>query len=185
MPTESADKAEDPVHRERELDDHDYQMREIYTQYGLALSMAQAVEYGVVVALLSARTAQGEFADLDDFNAAWNEHNNWTLGRLLRRLAPSLGGDSELQAVLDEALRKRNELVHRFFREHSDDFNSAEGRESMLTEFHLAQGLFGQADTVLHAQLDRYMRAIRRDPDEIRRAAEAQANRQPGSNPGG
>lgn len=165
--------ADEPISREDDIDDHEYQVREVYAQFGLAIYLSQVLEHGAVTALVMARTAQGEFTDVDDFNAAWDEHFNHTLGKLLRQLNPNLDDNTALQTLLSEALAKRNEFAHRFFREHAIEFTSTEGRERMLTECYLAQHLFVRADAMLDAQLDDLMGRAGYNPEQVRRDTEA------------
>jgi len=51
-----------------------------------------------------------------------------TMGKLIKQLDSLTHADSGLASDLVEALRLRNDLAHRFWRERSDEFCSDEGR---------------------------------------------------------
>jgi hypothetical protein len=55
-----------------------------------------------------------------------------TMGRLIKQLEILTHADPGLASDLVEALRLRNDLAHRFWRERSEDFCSDEGRARMI-----------------------------------------------------
>ncbi len=145
-------------------DDTNEHVKTVYANFGLAMYFAQVLEHGLAntlmcVELLPKQTtkplAKKEWeAQFDSF---MNEQNQQTLGRLIRALKMLISVPSDLEAVLTEALEKRNHLTHHYFRERAEAFMSWRGREKMIEELESAQELFRKADDRLSA-VERQMR---------------------------
>lgn len=118
-----------------QLDDNE-QCREVYAWAGLALYQAQVIEHGLVNAILVVRLAEdsdfaSSFSDGDHFFA---EHFQRTMGQLMKRLRKHLTIDATFDHRLDDLLRRRNFVIHNFFRERAELFMHQEGRAIMLDE---------------------------------------------------
>lgn len=138
------------------VDSHDEHVKSVYAHFGLAVYLAQVLEHGLANALV--------FLDLlpnradnpvprkqweAEFDSFLERNFETTLGKMIRSLKAVTPIPSDLEAVLTDALTKRNFLAHHFFRERSDAFVSHEGRERMIEELQNAQALFDGADTKL------------------------------------
>lgn len=132
---------------------------EVYTQFGIAAELAQALEGdagNVALAYLAF------FVDTDKitpeqtewFRSIIEDLNRKTLGQLLRSVK-NLGthGDVILETV-DEALVKRNYLMHRFFPFHNFALFSVEGRKEMLAELDEIQRKLSVVHWMLNAMHD-------------------------------
>lgn len=103
---------------------------------------AQVLERGVVTAMLIARMPEHETvapAEIDAFEA---KQFKKTLGDMLKEMRRYVTVPSEVDELLAEALRKRNWLAHKFFREFSD-------HKQMLAWLVDAQAVFQRANTEL------------------------------------
>jgi hypothetical protein len=145
--------------REDNIDDEDYQVREIYAQFGLALYKAQVLEQGLISTIMMARLASKEFLTVSEYDAAWDAQFEVTMGRLLKRLRPFIRDDGALESDLASALSERNRLAHAFFRDHARDFMDEAGRERMLGECFEAQALFDSCDQRLAPVFARFLAA--------------------------
>ena len=68
------------------------------------------------------------------FRAIIDDVNSRTFGNLLKQIH-EIGSVSEgIEKTINEALEKRNYLVHKFFRSHNLGINSEEGRKEMRAE---------------------------------------------------
>ncbi len=152
------------VTREGDLDDEAFQIKEVFTHFGLASYRGQVLERGMAIVLTVART-QSEAGTQDDFDEFMVEHLAVTMGRLITLLRPHLVGDEALFVDLAQVLSTRNLLAHRFFREHELDFVSFTGREQMLTELMQAADEFERMDGRLRPVISRFLSA-RGLPDE-------------------
>jgi hypothetical protein len=144
--------------------DEGEQIKEVYAQFGLAVYYAQVLEHALVNALVYldlipslARRARTRAEWEKEFDSFLNRHFETTLGKMIRNLSSVTAVPSNLEAMLREALAKRNWLAHEYFRERAEQFMSMRGREKMLTELQEVQTLFDGADR----SLDEVVRPLR------------------------
>jgi hypothetical protein len=167
-----------------DLDAEAYQRRDVFAHYGAAMFYAQVLEQGLVNALTFAQTATNQTGtqQLLDFNFSANL--SVPMGRLLHRLKPFLGDDTELATALTGALELRNRFAHSFWVEHDKSFFSFAGREIMLADSIEAQETFQAVDQRLTPVLERYLHSLGITPkqhaatvaeamDQMQREAEA------------
>ncbi len=135
---------------EQDSGDH---IKEVYARFGLAVYCAQVLEHGLVNALVIldlvpsrrhlARSKADWAGEVDTFMGT---HFRTTMGRMMKSLHAVTQVDNDLEALLNEALEKRNWLVHHFFRDSAVAFMSATGREQMLRDIDQCRELFESAD---------------------------------------
>jgi len=77
--------------------------------------------------------------------------NARTFGNLFREITKMIVVDDRILATVEEALNKRNYLMHKFYREHNFAIYSAEGRLSMLAELREIQETLNRAHATLAA----------------------------------
>ena len=146
------------MHEPQDADEE--QVKEVYARFGLAVYFAQVLEHGIVNAIVIldlmpsrrhlARSA-GEWGS--EVEAFMDRHFQATMGRLMRNLRDITQVDDDLEQLLSEALRKRNWLVHDFFRERTTEFMSPLGRDLMISEVDVCRDLFQSADKRLEATI--------------------------------
>jgi len=128
---------------------------EVYTQFGIAAELAQTLEVdagNVALAYLAL------FVDTDKitpeqtewFRSLMEDLNRKTLGQLLRSIKKLATYDDDILETVDEALVKRNYLMHRFFPFHNFALISVEGRREMLAELDEIQKKLGVAHELLN-----------------------------------
>lgn len=112
----------------------DAQVREVYSRYGLAMFMAQALEHGMVNALLVLRPlpTRKKHADRSSWDEAFDRFYDIepakTFGNMARALEQTQAFSPDLGERLRSAKVQRDHLAHRFFREHNMDFMTRPGR---------------------------------------------------------
>ena len=132
---------------------------EVYTQFGIAAEMAQVLEVD------AANAALAWLALFTDTDKTTPEQTEWsrsliedltrkTLGSLLRSVKKLVMCDDKIVEIVDEALVKRNYLMHRFFLHHNFALFSAEGRREMLTELDEIQEKLQAAHVMLNVMFD-------------------------------
>lgn len=140
------------VQREDDLDDESYQIREIYTRFGLAMYSMQVLEHGLVNILTAVLTAKHPRATTKVFDEAFEVNLVQTMGRLMKGLRSFLQDDMMLIEDLEGVLVLRNGMAHSFFRDHAVDFFSSDGRELMLAKIiaahHSFENMTGRIDLV-------------------------------------
>lgn len=117
----------EPTHRE------DWEVREVYAAFGVAVYFAQVVEFAVVNHIAIARTvAGGRRLTGSEFDALFDELFGATLGRNLKELHALLSDDPSLSDDLRQALALRNRLVHHWMRERIMDMGTSRKRATMM-----------------------------------------------------
>jgi hypothetical protein len=132
--------------REDDLDDESYQIRHVYSWFGLAAYQGQVLETGLLNVLTLAQTSATADATRQTFDEFFEGNLKATMGKLITLLKPFLMVGDDLLGLLAKALAERNRLAHHFFRDHDKDFISFSGREAMLAELMLARDLFDEVD---------------------------------------
>lgn len=143
-------------------DEDSFQIREVYSRYGLAMYQAQVLEHGMVNAVIIARVlpAMRNHSDKaaweDAFDRVYDVELAKTFGNMLRALEP-LGLPDDVIARLRAAKIERDHLAHRFFREHDEDFLSRAGRTRMIAACEDIIARFAAID----AELETVMQPLR------------------------
>jgi hypothetical protein len=127
----------------------DEQVREVYAHFGLAVYMAQVLEHALVNAMVVGRLAQRARVTASEIDDFMSEQFDATLGRLIQELGHYVVVPEALSGALKRALRTRNWLAHRYFRERAVEFMSEAGRSAMITELQDARNSFEAADQLL------------------------------------
>lgn len=105
----------DHVERDDEMDDENYQTREVYAKFGLAVYFAQVLEAGVVNLLTIARIFPDRTATREDFTTVMENYFRRTFGSLRTAVTPYLGDDTALLNDLQRAVAQRNTLIHGYW----------------------------------------------------------------------
>ena len=131
----------------------DWEQRQVYAHFGLAIYFCQTLEtalvnYLVLVRALSSEQPFGE-AEVD---ALFERLFGGTFGRNLSEVRDVIGKDWVLADEMARALRLRNDLVHHWMRDRALDQGTTAKRKAMVEELVAAQAQLQQADTQLHAR---------------------------------
>jgi hypothetical protein len=136
----------------------DEHVKSVYAHFGLAMYLVQVLECGLANIMMCAELLPRRAGEPvpkreweAEFDAFMSEQYRQTLGRLIRGLSSATSVPSDLEAVLTEALEKRNYLTHHYFRERAEAFMSWKGRQNMIEELQAAQKLFDVAAARLTA----------------------------------
>ncbi len=132
-------------------------IKEVYARFGLAVYNAQVLEHGLVNALVildlipsRRRTARSQKEWESIIEAFLSHQFESTMGQLMRSLRDMASVPSDLEYIFQEALKRRNWLVHDFFRERSGEFMNSTGRNQMLREIEECRACFEAADNRLN-----------------------------------
>lgn len=153
------------VVREDELDDDDYQVREVYAKFGLAVYHSQVLESSLTTLLAVAKGATTSGFTVHDYDDVLESASVKTMGAILSLLKPFLDNDAPLPDDLRRGLLTRNYLVHRFFAAHAVGFTHMDGRERMLGELFKATEDFIRLDERLEPVMDRFLASRGVDPE--------------------
>jgi len=165
----------------------DEETREVNALAGLALYMAQVLEHGVVNAVVAVRKIEwlkskrplGQVVGGTHPQAVeslidrlWDDNFQQTLGQLIKSISSEVSVDDDLQIALEQSLKARNRLAHRFFREHDINCLNAHGRRLMARELDEMRELFVSTDRRLQPVTDQLWKILGVTPDLVERAAE-------------
>lgn len=119
--------------------------KEVFAFFGLASYHAQVCEKGLVnmAVILQAR---GSKLTTDLWDGLFGQFDPRTFGQLLHEIKKKLTINEEDEALLREALKKRNWIAHQFFADFSIDFTLESGRRKMIEELKAVTTLFMRAD---------------------------------------
>ena len=114
-------------------------LHQLYAEFGMAAEKAQVLELeaGNVVLSFVALTVDPKnisHTDKAGYKKLIDEVDRKTLGNLLRQVRKIVEFDSSSEEIISEALRKRNYLVHSFFKTHNFAIFDEEGRIKMRKE---------------------------------------------------
>jgi hypothetical protein len=130
----------------------DWEQREIYAHFGLAIYFCQVVETGLVNYLLVLRRATAkEKSTVTEIDEVFTLLFGRTFGRNISSVKRILGehGSWILADQMGEALALRNELVHHWMRKRSLKQGTSENRNAMIDELQEAVAKLEAADHAL------------------------------------
>jgi len=123
--------------------------KEPYAFFGLACYCAQVFEHATLNLALVLRLPTVDLVSQQLFDDLYESLSKRTLGRLLSAVKQEIDLPEEYRVFLEEAVELRNILMHRYFREHGEDFVSAVGRDEMKRELQSIISKFKRADQLL------------------------------------
>ncbi len=123
----------------------DYGPKEVFAFFGLASYSAQVLEKGLIIMVIAFR-CKGLRITRREFDVLYAEYNKKTLGQLLIRARKSISIPDNVDSLLDEALLKRNWLMHHYFADRAVQFTTEIGRRQMLSELQSLIRIFIEAD---------------------------------------
>ncbi len=158
------------------------QVREVFAYFGRAAYAASCVEHGLTIALMQAELMSQEFGralrlrkgpSQSECEAMFGDyltkHDLFPLGTLISRFRSVVKAEPALEALLDDALRRRNFLAHGFFREKAVDFAHAAGRAQMIEELDRDHDLFTRTDEAVQAAVAHIIPSSASTPTNIGR----------------
>lgn len=128
-----------------DMDENEHH-KEVFAQFGLAAFKAQCLEEELINMLSVHALNDRHPLTRSDVTAAFEHHEQKTLGQLLKKTFGKVKYAPEMQATLEDALKRRNELIHGFFASRIQKFATQEGRTSLIDELQEHQAVFHIAD---------------------------------------
>ncbi len=132
------------------LDRADWEQREVYANFGLAIYFCQVLEFQLVsyVALIRRSKAGRQMSEAKS-SRLLDRLLGGTFGQNIGEVRDLLGGRWILESPMAEALKLRNNLVHNWMRERALQQSTSENRLAMIQELKEAQRTLQDADRVL------------------------------------
>lgn len=112
---------------------------ELYAEFGIASEKAQLLEVeagNVALSFLAlfVNTDQISAEQTEMFRSIVDDVNRKTFGTLLKHLKAIVTFDQSILRIIEDALERRNYLIHHFFRTHNFAIFDAAGRKAMVEE---------------------------------------------------
>lgn len=141
------------------MNDYPDDLRALYFEFGRTAEMAQVMEVEAGNLALSFVSLAFDPSKITDeqrrfFKAIIDDVNSRTFGNLLKQIRKIGSVSEDIEKIINEALEKRNYLVHKFFRNHNLQINSEEGRKEMRTELEEIYKSLSRAHATLSGMTD-------------------------------
>lgn len=153
------------------LDREEWEQREIYAKFGLAIYFCQVLEAGLVTYLVLLRRAtEGGKVATEEIDELYVELFGNTLGRNISNARRLLGerGQWVLDKQMTDALELRNELVHQWMRTRVLRQGTSENRLAMIEELDAARAKLEAADQLLEERTQTMMVKAGMPPNFVR-----------------
>ena len=162
------------------IDSESEQIQEVFAHFELAMLQAQALERQLAIILVTKYGPGLNSITGTERDKILEGLFSKTLGTLVSKVgtAPQLSEDEQEQ--LQEALKKRNWLVHRYFWERAKEFLSEPGRASMIEELLETAELFQSLDELFTSRSVEWFEEAgitKREIDQAIEQAERDASR--------
>jgi hypothetical protein len=142
------------------LDREDWETREVYAKFGVAVYFCQVVETGIGTYLaLLRRMKSGKTMTPEQVDELMVEVFGNRFGQNIKEIRDLLGNEGKwiLDDDMRQALDLRNRLVHHWMRERVLELGTSENREALIEELGDAIKELEEADRVLTERTKRLM----------------------------
>ena len=133
---------------EEYIDPESEQIREVYARFGLAMYQAQCLERQLAIILATKYGPGPTKITSKGFNSLLNILFRRTLGQLVNDIGSIIEVNEDEKEQLKYALNKRNWLTHHYFWDRAVEFQSRDGRDSMISELQEAAEYFDALDVI-------------------------------------
>lgn len=123
--------------------------KEVYAFTGLALYTSNLVESSLINLAVVLRLDRVKAINRQVFDATFENLEAKTLGQLLKAARSLTTVPVQVNSLLEKTLRKRNYLVHGFFREHAGNITHDSGTRLMIEELRSMIALFQETDKLV------------------------------------
>ena len=141
----------------------------INTQVGIIVQLSQHLELSIkyVIALL----ADINSCDKSDskFDDEYDAFSKFTLGRLVVRLKGVMEISEHIVLVLEDAVKRRNYIIHELFTDRVEAIATPEGRKEALAYMAESRIILFDAYMALHSIVPKLMELNGLDPEKIHR----------------
>src|SRR3990172_9304045 len=112
----------------------DPQVQDVYTEFGIAMSVAQSLEEQLVLFIIAGHEPPSGQLTAEAYDDLLAQLSQLTFGALIQKLKHYFDVPANFERRLQEALRVRNWLTHHYFAERTVEFQSPQGRSQMIRE---------------------------------------------------
>jgi hypothetical protein len=143
------------------------QLNAVFACFGAAAQHAQFFEAALGDFLVVYNKICNENLTVQDFDAVGQNLQKKTMGALLTEFKKYVTiSDVKVVELMDFALKKRNFLMHQFFRDRKDKFSIEQGRMEMLVELVSISNSLEQAMKITNGMRVALLEALQKSGDE-------------------
>lgn len=128
-----------------ELPDDGSRQKEVYARFGLTAYKAQVFDHALVNLLSVAGIVDGRMSH-DEIDQCFESFFKKTSGQLVNAISGQSHLDIHDLEKCRVAVAERNRLIHRFFREHAENFMTSKGQQRILDDLGDIADLIQDAD---------------------------------------
>lgn len=128
-----------------ELPDDGSRQKEVFARFGLTAFKAQVFDHALVNLLAVAGTIDDQMSQ-DEIDQCLERLFKKTSGQLVNDVSSQSRLEAQDLQTCKSAVSERNRLIHRFFREHADNFMTSHGQQAMLDDLGTIQEIIQRAD---------------------------------------
>ncbi|WP_071287728.1 hypothetical protein [Mycolicibacterium llatzerense] len=128
-----------------ELPDDGSRQKEVYARFGLTAFKAQVFDHALVNLLTVAGSIDGGMSS-EQVDECFERLFRKTAGGLVTEVSNQSWLDPEDLQICRTAVSERNRLIHRFFRDHAENFMTSRGQQVMLDDLGAIADLIQRAD---------------------------------------
>jgi hypothetical protein len=152
--------------------------KEVYAQFGAVAGRVAAFEASLIMILLLDAKRSGKATTPENFDTIEQEleDRKTTLGQILGKVKSAVTVPADVENLMNEALKRRNRLMHSFFRDNASEFATAQGRQRMLDQLKEAHAYMLAAYRLVDDFCRRWAAQYGITPEAV--AAEAEALRE-------
>ncbi|WP_211745858.1 hypothetical protein [Paenibacillus sp. Marseille-Q4541] len=108
--------------------------KELFSYYGLAVYYSQALEQQLVNLLVLMKLTQGKISPEEELTNLYYKKLSSSLGQLVHEIQHNFDFSEEESMLLNNIWKKRNYIVHDYFKERILETFTLEGRSQMIEE---------------------------------------------------
>jgi hypothetical protein len=108
--------------------------KEVYATFGLAVYLAQCFERQLAITLSTVCSFNPQAVLQSQYDDLLSRNFKKTMGQLLHKIKEGITVPDELTTEIEEALKRRNFLMHTYFWERAVQLSTSAGRKAMIHE---------------------------------------------------
>ncbi len=132
-----------------DIEPEDWLAREVFAHFGVAIYHSQVLEHGIVNLVVWSGVRDGSHRAFEETETANAELFRQTMGSVKKILLSRRPDIEYLDGLLIRAVRLRNFLAHKYFRQRAAAFMTAAGQNQMIEELEKAIAFFKEVDAKL------------------------------------
>lgn len=143
----------------------------VLLELGKTLLICQGFESSLcfLLSLMSHESSEGEDGA---FQASWDFHSKKTMGNLLALLGKNIDVPKDLNAFLDEGVKKRNEVVHGFLTRNAERLADPNDRIKIEQELVTLKHEIKRRDVAVNKLLDTLLKNYGTSNEQLKRNAD-------------